>query len=198
MNKMTFAIALSALAILPGCFHNKKEAVQPTPEPQQEVPVLTQPMPAPGFESVPEMVVSPDPGLEPEEGPTPEPTPTPLPNPTPSPQPTPSPTPDPEPVPEPSPAPKPVTRTFSITAKQWSFDPARIVVNEGDTVVLKITSIDVDHGLAISAFGVNVKLKPNTTETVTFVADKKGTYTFSCNVFCGSGHGSMKGTLVVE
>ncbi len=85
-----------------------------------------------------------------------------------------------------------------MTAKQWEFVPARIVVNEGDTVVLTITSEDVDHGFSLPTFGVNATLEAGKAVTVKFVANKKGTFTFSCSVFCGSGHSHMSGTLVVE
>ena len=75
---------------------------------------------------------------------------------------------------------------------------SEIKVNEGDTVKLTITSIDVAHGFAITAFGVNSRLNPGQTTTVEFVADKKGTFTFFCSVKCGTGHPGMKGTLIVE
>ena len=98
------------------------------------------------------------------------------------------------------PAPEPVTqaeKTFNITAKSFSFEPSTITVKKGDKVTLNITSVDVTHGFSLSAFGVSETLAPNTTKTVTFTADKTGSFSFFCSVFCGSGHGSMKGTLVV-
>lgn len=92
----------------------------------------------------------------------------------------------------------PETKEFNVIAKKWDFSPDTITVNEGDTVILNIESIDVDHGIAIPDFGVNEKLSPGNTVKIEFVADKKGSFSFSCNVFCGIGHGSMRGTLVVQ
>ncbi len=89
-------------------------------------------------------------------------------------------------------------KEFNMIARQYEFVPETIIVNKGDTVVLHIKSVDVDHGIAIPEFGVNQPLTPGSEETVRFVADKKGTYTFFCNAYCGSGHGEMKGTLVVN
>lgn len=89
-------------------------------------------------------------------------------------------------------------KEFQMTAKKWDFTPDTITVNEGDTVKLVIESIDVDHGFAISDFGVNERLEPGKTVTVEFIADKSGTFTFFCNVFCGSGHSHMEGTLIVN
>lgn len=85
-----------------------------------------------------------------------------------------------------------------IQAKNWEFTPSVITVNQGDSVSLKITSIDVDHGFALPDFGVAASLKPGKTETVVFTADKKGEFTFFCNVFCGAGHKEMKGKLIVQ
>ena len=47
-------------------------------------------------------------------------------------------------------------------------------------------------------FNVSEMLEPGKTVSVEFVADKQGTFSFFCNVFCGSGHGNMKGTLIVK
>lgn len=98
------------------------------------------------------------------------------------------------------PAPDPVSevKTFNITAKRFNFTPSTITVNQGDTIILNITSTDVAHGFAISGYSINVRVEPGTTETVRFVADKKGSFTFRCSVICGSGHGGMRGTLIVQ
>lgn len=90
------------------------------------------------------------------------------------------------------------TQEFDMVAEQFQFSPSTITVTEGDTVVLNIRSIDVDHGINISAFGVNEIIGEGETVTVEFEADTAGEYTFFCSFYCGSGHGSMRGTLVVE
>jgi len=95
-------------------------------------------------------------------------------------------------------APAPEKKSFAITAKKWEFSPGIITVNKGDEVTLSVTSVDVTHGFGISAFNIRETLKPNETTTVTFVADKSGSFPFFCSVFCGSGHGGMQGTLIVN
>lgn len=89
-------------------------------------------------------------------------------------------------------------KEFSMTAKQWAFDPAVITVKQGDKVRIKMKSIDVAHGFALPDFNIKVDLVPNKEEMVEFVADKKGEFTFFCSVMCGEGHRDMKGKLVVE
>jgi cytochrome c oxidase subunit 2 len=91
-----------------------------------------------------------------------------------------------------------VVREFDMTANEFTFNPSTIEVNEGDTVILHITSVDVAHGIAIPEFNVTQDLPVGEETTVEFVASKKGTYSFHCNVFCGTGHREMTGTLVVN
>ena len=90
------------------------------------------------------------------------------------------------------------TKEFDIIAKQWDFSPSTVEVNEGDTVILRVKSIDVKHGFFLSTFGVNENLNPGETKTIQFVADRKGTFPFYCSVFCGAGHTDMDGSLIVK
>ena len=89
-------------------------------------------------------------------------------------------------------------KEFNVMAKSWEFDPSTITVNKGDTVRLSVESIDVRHGIAIPEFRINEVLEPGSKVEIEFVADKAGTFDFSCSVPCGSGHRQMKGTLVVN
>ena len=87
---------------------------------------------------------------------------------------------------------------FDVVARQYEFEPSEITVSEGDTVILHVTSEDVDHGVAISEFGVSEDVLAGETVDIQFVADTAGEYSISCSVYCGSGHLGMSGTLVVE
>lgn len=89
-------------------------------------------------------------------------------------------------------------REFTMTARQWEFEPNTITVNKGDKVKLSIRSIDVTHGFGLPAFGIDERLEAGETTNVEFMADKSGTFRFSCTVFCGSGHSAMDGTLIVD
>jgi cytochrome c oxidase subunit 2 len=91
-----------------------------------------------------------------------------------------------------------IVKEITMTAKKFKFEPSTIKVNKGDKVKIAITSTDVTHGFAIDEYNINERIKPRETVNVEFVADKTGTFTFYCSVYCGSGHGRMKGKLVVE
>ena len=90
------------------------------------------------------------------------------------------------------------TKIFEVAAKQWEFIPSTINVKEGDNVKLIVTSTDVGHGVSIPAFGVQKNFGAGETVEIEFVADKKGTFPFTCSVYCGSGHSGMTGEIVVE
>jgi cytochrome c oxidase subunit II len=87
---------------------------------------------------------------------------------------------------------------FTVTAKNYEFDPGVITVKKGEKVRLFITATDRDHGIKIEGYDINQVLKKGETETIEFTADKAGTFEFKCSVYCGMGHRKMKGKLVVE
>jgi len=87
---------------------------------------------------------------------------------------------------------------ITMTAKKFEFNPRVITVKKGEKVRLIITATDRDHGFKLDAFGINQVLKQGDPATIEFTANKAGTFEFKCSVYCGHGHGKMKGKLVVE
>jgi cytochrome c oxidase subunit 2 len=80
---------------------------------------------------------------------------------------------------------------IEITAQRFAFSPGEITVKKGQPVVLVIHSTDVEHGLRLKDFGVNVQIKPGKTLEVKFTPNKVGDFVGHCAVFCGPGHGAM-------
>ncbi len=91
----------------------------------------------------------------------------------------------------------PRARTFRVEAGQFAFSPSRIDVNPGDTVTIELVSKDVVHGLYVDAYGASVVADPGQTAAVTFVADRRGSFRFRCDVSCGALHPFMIGKLNV-
>lgn len=89
-------------------------------------------------------------------------------------------------------------REIKMIARSWEFEPSEIRAALGETVKITITNEDVDHGFAIPTLGINQFIGAGETVSVEFTASKAGEHTFFCNVFCGDGHGKMRGTLIVE
>jgi cytochrome c oxidase subunit 2 len=90
-------------------------------------------------------------------------------------------------------------RTIDVVASRFKFEPSIIRVAHGERIRLRLRSADRDHHFAIKAFGVKA-LIPKTGEAVTvdFVADRAGTFEFTCAEYCGTGHSAMKGRVVVR
>ena len=84
-----------------------------------------------------------------------------------------------------------------ISASTFDFAPSEITVKKGVPVILQLVSRDRHHGFKLSAFEVRADIPPGTVQTVRFIPDKTGKFTFICNVFCGDGHEDMSGTLTV-
>lgn len=89
-------------------------------------------------------------------------------------------------------------REITVTAQQFSFNPNPIRVKLGETIRLKITSIDVTHGFSLPEFNINEILEPGKTVTVEFQVTRQGNFQFFCSIACGVDHSRMRGTLIVE
>lgn len=95
------------------------------------------------------------------------------------------------------------TRMIDIRAavpEAGGFQPASIQVQQGETVTLRFSSVDVTHGIAIGP-GLNVDLghvDPGHVEEVTLTFDHAGTYTFYCNSWCSPNHWRMRGVVEVQ
>lgn len=91
----------------------------------------------------------------------------------------------------------PIARTFHIEASQFAYSPAEISVNPGDTVTIELISTDVVHGLYVDGYDISIKADPGQTATLSFVADRPGSFRMRCNVTCGAMHPFMIGKLNV-
>ncbi len=92
---------------------------------------------------------------------------------------------------------QPAARTIRVQASQFSYSPSVVSVNQGDTVTLELDSTDVVHGLYVDGYGVSTEADPGQTRTLTFVADRPGSFRIRCNVTCGALHPFMIGKLNV-
>jgi cytochrome c oxidase subunit 2 len=88
-------------------------------------------------------------------------------------------------------------RVIKVVAKRFDYTPGEIQLKKGLPVVLEFTSLDVPMGFSAPDFGVRTDILPGTTSKVRFTPDKVGTFTFHCDIFCGSGHEEMAGSIIV-
>ncbi|KKS64150.1 hypothetical protein A3A14_01985 [Candidatus Daviesbacteria bacterium RIFCSPLOWO2_01_FULL_43_38] len=91
-------------------------------------------------------------------------------------------------------------KSFDIEGKPFEFSIKEIKVKEGDKVRINFKNTQGTHDFTIEEFDAHTKmLQVGETDSVEFVADKKGTFEYYCSV--GNGfhrQQGMVGKLIVE
>jgi cytochrome c oxidase subunit II len=88
-------------------------------------------------------------------------------------------------------------RVIKVMARKFVFTPNEIHLRKGEAVVLEFMTEDVFMGFNAPDFKVRTDIVPGRVMRLPFTPDKAGTFTFLCDVFCGDGHETMSGNLVV-
>lgn len=92
---------------------------------------------------------------------------------------------------------KPAAAVIKVTAKKFVFMPNAIKLKQGVPVVLEFTTEDVLMGFNAPDLGVRADIVPGKVTRLRIVPGKTGSFTFFCDIFCGSGHEEMTGTITV-
>ena len=85
-----------------------------------------------------------------------------------------------------------------IVSQTWAFLPRVVRVPVGSTVTFYLTSRDVQHGFRLDNTNINMMVLPGEVSKLTATFDEPGTYNFVCHEYCGVGHQTMYGQLIVE
>ena len=89
-------------------------------------------------------------------------------------------------------------KEFTVTGGNFFFKPTAITVSKGDTVKITLVNSGGMHDLKIDEFNVATqKIRGGAQETITFVADKAGSFEYYCSVGDHRAMG-MKGTFIVQ
>ena len=90
------------------------------------------------------------------------------------------------------------TREVTVTGSNYSFVPATITVNQGDTVKIHFVNSVGFHDFKLDEFNVaTARVQGGQSADVSFVADKAGSFEYYCSVGTHRQMG-MKGTLIVK
>jgi cytochrome c oxidase subunit 2 len=87
-----------------------------------------------------------------------------------------------------------------VVARQFLFQPGTtepIRVPANSEVTFYVTSPDVVHGFELVGTNVNTMVIPGQVAEVTVRFDEPGEYGIVCHEYCGGGHHTMAGQLVV-
>ncbi|MGA2678898.1 MAG: cupredoxin domain-containing protein [Sedimentisphaerales bacterium] len=88
-------------------------------------------------------------------------------------------------------------QVIKITAKKFEYSPDKITLKKGVPVTLSLVSLDQLHGFNCPGLNIRSDIAPEKVSTIRFTPEKSGTFDFHCDVFCGSGHDQMTGTITV-
>ncbi len=98
----------------------------------------------------------------------------------------------------PEPVSVPEAVTFNLTGDNFDFSETEMRVEEGQTVTVNFTSTGGFHDWVVDEFSAATgKVSAGNSTSVTFVADKKGTFEYYCSVGSHRAQG-MVGNLIVE
>jgi cytochrome c oxidase subunit 2 len=84
-----------------------------------------------------------------------------------------------------------------LMAQAFSWYPV-LKLKEGETYRLHVGSVDFPHGFSLYPHEWSLQLYPGYEWVYTFKPTKAGEYTLVCNDYCGLGHHTMLGRILVE
>ncbi len=88
-------------------------------------------------------------------------------------------------------------KLIKVSARRFIFPPANITLKKGETVDIELSTADVLMGFSVPDMNARSDIPPGQVMHVKLTPDKVGTFTFLCDIFCGSGHENMNGTITV-
>jgi cytochrome c oxidase subunit 2 len=88
-------------------------------------------------------------------------------------------------------------KVVGVTARKFVFTPNEIALKKGEPVVIELATLDVFMGFNVPELKVRSDIVPGKVMRLALTPDRAGTFTFLCDVFCGDGHESMSGKIVV-
>jgi len=85
-----------------------------------------------------------------------------------------------------------------VVAQQFIFRPDPITVPANSTVTFYVTSPDVIHGFEVVGTNANTMVVPGQVSKLTVTVEEPREYGILCNEYCGNGHHTMEGKLIVQ
>lgn len=85
-----------------------------------------------------------------------------------------------------------------LVAYNWEFEPKEIRVPAGSEAHFVMRSGQDYHGFALIGTPITVPLVANAVTEATHVFDEPGEYLWVCSEYCGAGHATMQGKVIVE
>ncbi|MCO6494869.1 MAG: c-type cytochrome [Bacteroidetes bacterium] len=91
--------------------------------------------------------------------------------------------------------PEPNSDVF-LLAEMWRFSPAMILIKD-QSYNFHISSKDLVHGFSLQPVNMNFQIYPGYDYVLKFTPTETGEFKIVCNEFCGIGHHTMIGKIIV-
>ena len=85
-----------------------------------------------------------------------------------------------------------------VIGSAWSFKPLELRVPVGAEITFIATSTDVIHGFNVERTRLNMMLIPGQISKNSYTFREPGEYLLICHEYCGLGHHTMAGKVIVE
>ena len=87
-----------------------------------------------------------------------------------------------------------------IAASRWSYEPAELTLETGVQYKFLMMGTDTSHGASINLGSASrmIRLRANALSENVITFTQPGEYFFYCTVYCGIGHDTMFGKIIVE
>ena len=83
-----------------------------------------------------------------------------------------------------------------LVGRMWLWYPV-LELEAGQTYSLHLSALDLQHGFSLQPENINIQVHPGYEHVVKITPDEAGEYTIVCNEFCGLGHHTMLGKILV-
>lgn len=84
-----------------------------------------------------------------------------------------------------------------VVGQMWRWYPI-LKLKKDQTYRVHVSSLDLQHGLSIQPMNMNFQILPGYDHVLTITPTSTGTFPIICNEFCGVGHHTMTGRILVE
>lgn len=84
-----------------------------------------------------------------------------------------------------------------LTAMSFQWTPI-LKLQKGKEYILHLSSLDVNHGFSLYPININFQVVPGYDYGLRITPNASGDFRIICNEFCGIGHHTMVGRVIVE
>ncbi|HWC17154.1 MAG TPA: cupredoxin domain-containing protein [Terriglobales bacterium] len=89
-------------------------------------------------------------------------------------------------------------RFLQVTMRKYAIEPPLIRAKKGETLILMVSTQDVQHGFQVEQLGINEPVQPGRRAEITVDTSQKGEFKVACSIICGPGHDGMQAKIIVE